>query len=110
MKYELNILERLTLLQCLPAQGDITTIRIVRKLREDLSFSEAEHTRFGIQQDGAALRWDPDQSGATKEVKLGDKALEIIRGQLKKLNDEEALKEEHLSVYDKFVGEAEATE
>lgn len=39
---ELTILERLKLLEALPPQGDLLTLKIIRKLRESLSFSEEE--------------------------------------------------------------------
>ena len=39
---ELTIIERMKLLEILPAQESILTLKIVRKLRETLSFSENE--------------------------------------------------------------------
>lgn len=39
---ELTSVERLKLLEILPPQGDILTLKIVRKLRETLSFNEEE--------------------------------------------------------------------
>jgi len=39
---KLNILERTRLLEALPAQENILTLKILRKLRETLSFSEEE--------------------------------------------------------------------
>ncbi len=39
---ELTIQERMNLANILPPQGDILTLKIVRKLRETLSFSEEE--------------------------------------------------------------------
>lgn len=39
----LNVLERLLVLGLLPESGNLTTIRIVRKLREALSFNEEDH-------------------------------------------------------------------
>lgn len=44
---ELTIQERVKLLEILPAQGDLLTLKILRKLRETLSFSEEELTKFG---------------------------------------------------------------
>jgi hypothetical protein len=37
---QLSAYERLTLLNVLPERSDFTTLRIARKLREELSFSE----------------------------------------------------------------------
>ena len=44
---ELTIAERLKLLEVLPAQESILTLKIVRKLKESLSFSEAELNALG---------------------------------------------------------------
>ena len=46
MQYTLSVKGRLMLLGILPAEGDLTTIRIVRELREGLSFSETEHKQL----------------------------------------------------------------
>lgn len=43
---ELTIIERLKLLEVLPKEGDLLTLKILRKLRESLSFSEDELTAF----------------------------------------------------------------
>ena len=43
---KLTILERTQLLEALPPQGDILTLKILRKLRETLSFSEEELKAF----------------------------------------------------------------
>lgn len=44
---KLTILERMKLLEALPEKSDILTIKILRKLRETLSFSEEELKAFG---------------------------------------------------------------
>jgi len=44
---ELDIMERVKLLEALPSEGDLLTLKILRKLRESLSFSEAELKTFG---------------------------------------------------------------
>jgi len=45
---ELTILERIKLLEVLPPQGDLLTLKIVRKLRESLSLNEAELKYVGV--------------------------------------------------------------
>ena len=44
---ELTYVERLKLLQALPPEGDLLTLKIVRKLRETLSFSEEDLKALG---------------------------------------------------------------
>lgn len=100
---KLNVLERLALLSVLPKEGNFATLKIVRKLREDLSFSEEEIKRFGIEDlpDGR-MTWKKEEE---KEIQFGEKAIDIITKALKKLNETEQLTQDHLSVYEKFVKE-----
>ena len=97
---ELTILERLMLLGILPEKGDLTTVRIVRKLREALSPTEAEHVEHKIQSspDGN-VKWENDRE---KPIELGAKAHEIAVKALEKLDSEGAITEQHLSLCDKF--------
>jgi len=43
---KLNVQERLTMLNGLPAEGDIISLKSVRLLREKLSFTDEEHERL----------------------------------------------------------------
>lgn len=105
MKYEMSLLERLTLLQALPASGNFATIKIVRRLREDLSLSEEEWIAYKVvQRDDGSVTWSREDA-KSKVVEIGPTGLSIIQKALKKLNDEEALREEHIPVYAKFVGD-----
>ena len=99
---ELTIYERLLLLNALPEKGDLTTIRIVRKLREDLSFSEQELEEHEITTDKETgmLTWRVDDS--TKAVELGAKAHEMAVRALNELSAAGKVEEAHLSLFDKF--------
>ncbi len=98
---KLNVFERLMLLEILPHQGDITAIRIVRKLREELSFSEDEHKKLNFVQEDSLLRWD-DEVDSIKDVELGDKAREIIADAFTSISDKGGFTEQHLDVYERF--------
>ena len=102
----LNTFERLILLNILPREGDFTALKIVRKMREDLSFSEQEHKDLCIQVDSKTgnVKW---QTEADKdvEISIGEKATDIIVSVLKKLNAEKKLTEQHFTLYEKFIGE-----
>jgi hypothetical protein len=104
-----TVLERLTLLNTLPAEGDLTTLRIIRRLRESLSFSEAEHTALGFTQetsiDGQGkqlVRWKTD-APQEADIQIGPKAAEIIKTTLQALSERRQLTEGHLSLCDKFL-------
>lgn len=145
---KLNVLERLLLLQLLPESGNLTTITIVRKLRESLSFNEDEHeilqfrtlpnnnmqwrtpedwenfTRYelddGVQWsmlDGTFTfngEWGDEAKKAEYaakcqelvidgvEIKLGKKARQEVKEWLKKLDEEDQVREAHYSLFTKL--------
>lgn len=99
---ELQVGERLVLLSVLPQEGDFTTLKIIRELRESLSFTEEEHKTYNFKQEGNLVIWNKEKD-VSKEVKVGEKANDIIVEALKKLNDERKLRDEHFSLYEKFV-------
>lgn len=100
---KLNTFERLILLNILPKEGDFTTLKIVRKLREALSFSEAEHKALQFKQEGEKVLWKTE-ADVEKDITIGEKATDIIVEVLKKLNSEKKLTEQHFSLYEKYIG------
>ena len=100
----LSVIERLALLNALPVQGDITTIRIVHDLRQSLAFTEEELAALNFRDEGDVVKWD--EGSPDKEIALRPKALEVIVKALKRLSNEGKLTEDHLAVYDRFMTEA----
>ena len=98
----LIVADRLVLLSVLPEQGDFTTLKVIRTLREALSFSEEEHKEYQFVQEGMQVRWN-DKAEQSKEVEIGEKANGIIVDILKKLNEEKKLKMQHFALYEKFI-------
>ena len=99
----LQVGERLVLLSLLPKEGDFTTLKIIRELREGLSFSEEEHKTYNFKQEGDLVFWDTEKD-TPKDVPIGEKATDIIVDALKKLNEAKKLRDEHFNLYEKFVG------
>jgi len=99
----LNTFDRLILLNVLPKEGDITTLKIIRKLKDDLSFSEEEHTALQFKNEDGNIMWK-EEADIKKEIEIGEKATDIIAEALKKLNKERKLTEAHIPVFEKFVG------
>jgi len=97
---ELTIFERLTLLNALPESGDLTTIRIVRKLREALSLNEAEYKEHKVATlpDGR-VKWEGDHEYT---IELGAKAREIAVKALEKLDKDGKVEDRHITLFDKF--------
>ena len=99
----LNVLERLLLLNLLPAEGSYTNLKLMRKAKENLSFTEDENKLLAFKHEGEQLLW-VDNVVEDKAIEIGEIVTQIIVKALKKLNDEEKLKAEHESLYEKFVG------
>jgi len=138
----LTVAERLVLQNILPKEGDYVTVKLVRKLRESLAFSEKEIADINFQNHwkcpkcgkvelsadvlkcedcgiymipAGAVTWDEEKAGkVVKDVHLGKAMLKLCETSLQRLSDEKALKDEQLSLYEKFLqpddqpGETEA--
>ncbi len=105
---KLNVRERYTLLQSLPATGTLTTIKIVRELREELSFSEEEIEKYEITEtplDNGQVRTSWNNQGEPKDVEIGEKAMDVIVESLKRLDKQELLTQDHLALCEKFLEE-----
>ncbi len=64
---KLQMRDRLVLLNILPAEGDITTIKIVHRLKMELAPSEKEVADYNIKQEKGQVIWD----GMAREKKIG---------------------------------------
>ena len=105
---KLNIPERLALLNILPQQGSIVTLRIVRELQSKLGFTEEELKHYNIRNtmmpDGTAnIAWNPEMTEETKEIEIGEVARSVIIEQLKMLDSQGRLHVSMLPLYEKFV-------
>ena len=101
---KLSIAERVALLGVLPAEGNFVTLKIVRQLRESLSFSEEELKGWGIKLDGSRMTWNEEgvKSGE-RDISIGERATDLIVDGLKKLDETKKLTEQHFTLYEKFV-------
>ena len=102
---KLSVFDRIVLLNILPKEGNFATLKIIRKLREDLSFDEAENKALDFQfEENGQVKWRTD-ADIIKDVQIGEKANDIIIDSLKELDKQKKLKDQHYSIYEKFVGE-----
>ena len=100
----LSVKERLLLLNVVPAEGDIITLKIIRKLKEDLGFSEDEIKLYKLNQSDNQVTWD-DTVEQNKEIAIGEKATDVIVNALNKLSRDKKLTVNHIDLYDKFCGD-----
>lgn len=99
---ELGVKERLVLNASLQGvRGNVAQLRILRELREELSFSEEEIKRLELRQEAGNFIWNP-QKEARKKVEIGTEANKIIVERLKELSAEGMLLDDHLDIIDRF--------
>jgi hypothetical protein len=88
-----------------PMGGDILTIRAADKFKYDVALSQREIRKYKVHRKGAKLVWKAKADGKMKEIYIPPFIKERIIQTLQTLNSEKKLKQEHLSLYDKFLGE-----
>jgi hypothetical protein len=103
---KLTIQERLTVFALLPEKGTFLNLKQVREARENLSFTEDEHKKYGFKNhpDGK-LTWSlvdgkPDEP---VDIELTEQACSLVRKSLEDLDKAGALEQGHFTVYEKFV-------
>lgn len=108
MRVKLSVINRLSLLGLLPGQGDLTTIKIIRELREELSFTPDEHIALGFKNmpNGRVL-WN-EEVLSNKEFEFSgirEIILEKVKTQLRTMEEKGELKLDHLSLYEILIEE-----
>lgn len=99
---KLNLMERFIILQILPQNGNFVTLNIIRKLQEQLAPSEDDIKNCEIVMTDTQTKWN--KKGLEEvEIHIGEKASDIIIDALKKLDEENKLTTQHLSIYEKFI-------
>mgnify|MGYP001590341729 FL=1 len=88
----------------LPREGDFLTLKVLRNLQGDLSFTEEELAKYNFVQRDGTVTWD-NKAEQSKEIEMGKKANELIASALSNLNSQKKLRMEHFDLYEKFVGE-----
>jgi len=135
---KLTVIERIVLQNILPQEGDFITLKLIRKLREALSFSEKEIAEIDFKnywqcskcqkeelsaeavkcgdcdvymQPAGKVNWNDEKAKkVVKDVFMGDKMLALCSSTLKKLSDEQKLTEQHMSLFEKFTKAEEDAE
>ena len=98
---KLGVFNRIILLNIMPECVDPTLYGIYHDFLKRLSFTEEEHDKFQIthEKDGE-VRWQNDEE---VEIEIGDKIVGIICARLETCKENGLLKDEHMSLYDKFI-------
>lgn len=112
---KLTVFDRIMILSCLPIEGDLSMIKILRKLREDLSFADTERLSIGMKFDAKEKDYSWRRSTTlVKEIKTNASIMELIKSSLRrallKLNGLKKINAEHLGIAEKFFNENEINE
>ena len=108
---ELTVLERANLLNILPKEGNFTTLKTVRKLRESLSLREDEVEKWRVQiTEEGRMSWRVVDDGGNPvsqeaEVEITESGKDIVKAVLRRLDERDALKDDYFTLYEKFIGE-----
>lgn len=129
-----SVMERMLLLSLLPETGSFTNLKLLRKTREDLSFTEDENRKLHFREEDGQMLWDntilvskktgeqvlgnAEELGKLvetdpksyeiryvideKEISIGDTVSSLIIKAMKDLDGEESLRNEHMSLCEKF--------
>lgn len=105
MKVKLTVKQRIDLQSILPEQGDFLTVKMIRVLREDLSFSDAEHKSLKfVNYPNGSVKWDgPAAKICVKEVEIPETIVSTIKKILEKANAAKQITEAHLDFYEMFM-------
>lgn len=100
---KLNTLERITLIDLLPKEGNFKTLKLLRVLKEELSFTEEENKELQLTIKGDSVSWN--EKGQEKDIEIGETIQEEITNKLIELDTNKQLSDQHFSLYEKFIKE-----
>lgn len=97
----LKVKDRLLLLNTLPGESDYITLKVIREVQDNLSFSDDELTRLKVTKTEDMYTWD-EEIDEFVDVEIGESARGLIKQELRKLNEQGQLKMEFLPLYEHF--------
>jgi len=105
----------MSLLDVLPQQGNIVTLRIVMDLRKKVALTEEEIEKFGVKQTrsergGVLVEWSPEYDKTRVDVSMSDHEKGIVTRELTRLESQGQLTMNALPLYDYFVDKKEPEE
>ena len=104
MKFKLNLHERLIFLSLLPKQNDFSTMKILRKVSQDVGFTDEEYKYYNIKPvENGRISFDVIKAQEEKDFDIGEIAVQLVKTALEKLDKDKKLTQEHFSIYEKFV-------
>lgn len=100
---QLSVSERLHLMGLLPKEGDFLTLKTIRQTKEALAFDD-DAAELGLKQEEGRISWDARKDKG-RDIDLSSRAVSLIVEILSDLEKDKKLTEDHLTLYEKFMGE-----
>jgi hypothetical protein len=103
---KLNMLERIMAISAISEykEGNFITFKTISSLRNKLFVTEEEQKEFELRIEDGRYLWN-NKGQESIEIELTEGEINLIKEQLKKINDSDRLTEQHYSLYEKVVGE-----
>ena len=101
---ELKVIERMVLLNVLPVTGTLINLRLVRELREGLSFSDEENQSLAFKNENGKIFWD-DTDEVAKDVEISATMMDLVIGAFGVLDVEAKLHLDQIGVFERFLME-----
>jgi len=100
---KLTVMERLTCLGILPDAGNFVTMRMREELILKLGLTAEEMTEYDVTQlEDGRVQWKQDVP-QDKEIDMKPSEIVEIKKNLEKMDKDEKLTPQHISLYEKFV-------
>ena len=98
----LKVSERILLLGVLPKEANYATMKVLNDLRMNLSYTEDEHEKWGIEIDRETqgVSW---RDNGESDIPIGEKATGIIVDELRKLDTQNKITNNIMPIYEKFI-------
>ncbi len=107
MKVKLNVLERVLLMNMLPQKGNLVTCRASSNTAKIIVITPEEEKEFEFTKEGGMTKWN-EAGKEEKEFELPPSSIKVIRDHLYKLDAEETLPMNAVTLCEKFLpGEGE---
>ena len=110
MKAKFKVNDRLALIGILPTEGNALTLKVQTRLQEKLGFEEKELKHLEVKtvknEDGTSqTQWSAEKDREGKELDFSEMEEEMLKKELKKLEEEEKLTAATFAVYTQFFPE-----
>jgi hypothetical protein len=102
MKVKLNVLERVLLMNMLPQKGNLVTCRASQNTAKIIIITPEEEKAIEMKKEGGMTTWN-DAGKEEKEFELPPSSIKAIRDILYKLDSEENLPANAVSLCEKFL-------